>query len=753
MNRAWILTRREFRSYFDHPTAYVLVVAFLALALFFAFRSLYAGGVATLRGMFSLLPWLLAVFIPAITMRSFAEEKRSGTLEWLVAQPVTELDVVAGKFLGNWLFALAALAGTLPAALGVWLVSDADPGVMVAQYVGAALMTGQLVAIGLFASSATRNQITAFILALAVNFALVLMGLPIVTLGLPGFLAEAAQRLALLDHFEAVARGVVDLRDVLYFASMAGLFLVLTYLLVAGERLSPARGALRRLRLGTAALAVGVLALNLLGARIHGRLDLTRGNLYTLSSGTEKVLEGLDDVVTIKLVVSEELPPEVMLTLRDVRDLLADYRRAADGRLRLEELHPDRDTTAASEASGLGIQPIQFNVLRGDEFQVKRGWLGLAVLYADKREVIPLIDRTDDLEYRLTSMISALTMDRKPRLAFLSGFGARSVWEFGAFREIAQRQYDVRAVDIENDSTATLSPDSFEVAVLAAPQRPLDAAAIGKLRSYLDAGGAALLLVDGTRLSPQMPMSEPVLTGLEPLLEEHGVRVVPSLAYDLRSNEQVSLGRQGLFNVVTSYPYWPVVLPADREHTLTRGLSALSLGWATPLEITDSARVRPLFTTTEFGGRQPQGTLVAPDVPLNPDPAELAPQIMAVAVEPRAAAANGEAADAGAPAAGGRLVVVGDADFLQDRFAQANPQNLAFAANAVDWLAQDDALISIRAKNRTPPPLVFESDFTRGALKWGNLVGVPLLFVAWGTSRVLRRRRLGSRRWQEELAA
>jgi len=748
MNRMWILARREYRSYFDHPTAYVLVVAFLALALFFAFRSLYAGGVATLRGMFSLLPWLLAIFIPAITMRSLAEERRSGTLEWLVAQPVTELDVVVGKFLGNWLFALTALAGTLPAALGVWLVSEADPGIMAAQYVGAALMTAQLVAIGLFASSATRNQITAFILALAINFALVLMGLPVVTLGLPGFLAEASQRLALLDHFDAVARGVIDLRDVLYFASMAGLFLVLTYLLVAGERLSPARGALRRLRMGTAALAVAVLALNLLGARIHGRIDLTRGNLYTLSAGTERVLKRLDDVVTIKLVVSQELPPEVMLTLRDVRDLLADYRRAADGRLRIEELHPDRDTTAASEASGLGIQPIQFNVLRGDEFQVKRGWLGLAVLYADKREVIPLIDRTDDLEYRLTSMISALTMERKPRLAFLSGFGARSIWEFGAFREIVERQYDLLAVDIETDSTARLSPDAVDIAVLAAPQRPLDAAALDRLRSYLNAGGAALLLVDATRLSPQVPMAEPVMTGLETLLDEYGVRLVPHLAYDLRSNEHVSLGRQGLFSVVAPYPFWPIVLPAG-DHTLTRGLNSLTLAWATPFEIKDSTRVRALFTTTEFGGRQPPGTIVAPDMPPNPDPAELAPQIVAVAVEPPAAAAESD----GESTARGRLVVIGDADFLHDRFTRSNPQNLAFAANAVDWLAQDEALISIRAKNRTPPPLVFESDFTRAALKWGNLVGVPLLFVAWGTSRVLRRRRLGSRRWQEELAA
>src|SRR5690606_8914794 len=365
--------------------------------------------------------------------------------------------------------------------------------------------------------------------------------------------------------------------------------------------------------------------------------------------------------------------------------------------------------------SGLGIQPIQFNVLRGDEFQVKRGWLGLAVLYADKREVIPLIDRTDDLEYRLTSMIAALTTDRKPRLAFLSGFGARSIWEVGAFRGAVQRPCDVRSVDLENDTEIVLSPGSFARAVSrAAPQRARAAPARYRLRWSLDAGGAALRLRHGTRPNPQMPMSDPVFTGLDPLLEAYGVRLVSSLAYDLRSNEQVSLGRQGFFNVITSYPYWPIVLPASDDHTLTRGLSALSLAWASPLEITDSARVRPLFTTTEYGGRQPAGTIIAPDVPPNPDPSELGPQIMAVAVEPRAAEADGEVA--GASERRGRLVVIGDVDFLQDRFVQSNPQNLAFAANAVDWLAQDEALIAIRAKNRTPPPLVFETDFTRAAL-------------------------------------
>ncbi|HLU26699.1 MAG TPA: Gldg family protein [Longimicrobiales bacterium] len=750
MKQAWTLARREYRGYFDHPTAYILVVAFLALALFFGFRALYGANVATLRGLFGLLPWLLMVFVPAITMRAIAEERRTGTLEWLAAQPITELDLLLGKFLGNWFFVLTALAGTLPVALGVLIASDADGGVMLAQYVGAALLSAQLVAIGLFASSATRNQITAFVMALAMNFALILAGLPITTMGLPPRLADAVSRLAIFDHFEGITRGVVDLRDVLYFVSVAALFLGLAYLLLARERLSPARGAYRRLRTGIAVAAVGVLVLNLLGARIHGRLDLTRDNLFTLSPGTKRVLSGLDDVVTIKLVVSKELPPEVGLTLRDVRDILADYRRAADGRLRLVELNPDRDENAAEEAGSMGIQPIQFNVMRGDELQIKRGWLGLAVLYADKQEVIPLIDRTDDLEYRLTSMIASLTATGKPKLAFLSGYGARSQFEFGLFTEALRERYTIETVELGMEEADSLSPDRYDVAVLVSPSQPLDNTALDRLRRYLDAGGAALILAEAVTVDPRMPISQALPTGLNPLLEEYGVRLGSGLVYDLGSNQQVSLGQRGLFNVIAPYPYWPIALPAG-EHTVTRGLSALTLAWATPLEVRDSARVRPLWTTTELGGTQAPGGFISPESPPEPEPGELGPRVVAVAVESAAAAENGQDGS-GEARAGGRLVVIGDADFLSDRFVRGNVQNLAFAANAVDWLAQDESLIAIRSKNRMPPPLVFESSTKQAAFKWGNLVGVPLLFVVWGAVRVVGRRRLAGRRWEEAAA-
>ena len=133
-----------------------------------------------------------------------------------MAQPSSEAEVIAGKFLGNWIFVLIALAGTVPTAIGMLMASEADPGIVTAQYLGAALLAGQLVALGIWASSMTRNQITAFIIAAALSFVLFLIGLPVVQIGLPTALSGALARLSVVSRLESVARGVVDLRDVLY---------------------------------------------------------------------------------------------------------------------------------------------------------------------------------------------------------------------------------------------------------------------------------------------------------------------------------------------------------------------------------------------------------------------------------------------------------------------------------------------------------------------------------------------------------
>ena len=743
MKRTWNVARREVGTFFDHPTAYILVVAFLGLGLFLTFRTLYAAGIATMRPFFDMLPWLFAVFIPAMTMRSLAEERRSGTLEWLLAHPLGEAEVIAGKFLGNWIFALIALAGSLPTAIGLLMVSEADAGIMAAQYIGAGLLAGQGVAVGLWASSLTRNQITAFMIAASLSFFLVLIGTPVVLIGLPPTLGAAVSRLSVVGHFSNVARGVVDLRDVIYFLSTTALFLFLAIGHMSRDRLSLGRGAYRRLRTGTAALVAAVVVLNLLGGNIRGRLDLTSAGLYTLSDGTREILADLDDIVTLKLVISDELPTELIPALRDVRDLVSDLRRAAGGQLVVENINPDDDEDLAAEARALGITQNEFNVLRDDEFEIRRGWFGLALLYADQREVIPYINRTDDLEFRIVSSVSTMTTVVKPKVTFLTGFGAEGANVFPSFQRSLAERYEIGTADLSGDSLPQLDSDTTDIVVLAGPDQQMPAEVVQRVRSYVEEGGAALLLMDMNQVSQESPVTVSVRTGLEGFLEDNGIRLDAGMALDYSSNSNISMGRQGIFNVVRPYPLWPIALRGD-DHTTTRDLSNLSMGWATAITVTDSSAVQRLWVTSEAGDIQPPGGLIMPDALVEPDPDNLQSVTLAVAL---GAGAEGEQGESATTA--GRMIVVGDVDFLQEQFVRSNPQNLIFAANAIDWLAQDEALIDIRSKTRTPPAMAFTSDFQKMALKWGNLVGVPLLFVLGGTARVTGRRRRAESRWEE----
>jgi len=764
-----LVARRELRSFFDQPIAYVLAVAFLGLGLYMAFRSLYAVSAASLRPFFDLLPWLLVVFVPAVAMKSLAEERRGRTLEWLLAQPLTETEIVLGKFLGSWLFILITFAGTLPMAVGVLMASEADPGIMVAQYVGASLLAAQMLSVGIWASSMTRNQITAFIAGAFTCFMLVLIGTPIVQIGLPRLIGGWAVQLSVLSHFENVARGVIDLRDLLYFVSTCGLFLLLAVAALGHERLSRQSDAFRRLRLGTGVIALGVLVLNLLGGHVRGRLDLTRGDLFTLSEGSREILGNLDDIVNLSFFVSDDLPQEIQLTERDVRDLIADLENASNDMLAVSVVNPDDGEDAADEASSLGIAPIEFNVLRDDELQVRRGYFGLAVTYADEQETIPVIDRADDLEFRLVSAIANMTMDERPTLAFMSGFEAKDPFYYRSFRESIGDRYGVTTIDIQNDSTGALVPDSIDVLVVAAPAQPVSPDVADAIDGYLRAGGAALLLMERHGMNPQAPTSMPIFTGLEDLLAARGVEASGDLVVDLASAERVSM-RQGIFNVIRPYPLWPVAFRGD-DHATNRDLENVSFGWAAPFtwEEGDPA-VTALWNTTEGGARRPPGGLIAPGMDLGVTEEDLGIHTFAVAVDAAAVDAEddeeapgaadpaeqaedgGDEADANQPAnpmPGGRIIAVGDGDFLEDRFVQSNSQNLVFAANAVDWLAQDEALIGIRSKDRTPPTLAFESEAGKNALKWGSLIGVPVLFMLFGFLRVNGRTTRAERRWNE----
>ncbi len=720
------IAARELRALFDHPTGYILLIVFVAITDFMFFGQIFLLGAASLRPLLDLLPWIFLFFVPSVTMRSLAEDYRTGTLEVVLAQPVTELEFLVGKFLGYLGFVWIGLALTFPIPLGLSLGADLHAGVIIAQYVGSGLLAMSLVAVGVWASSLTPNQITAFILAIAVVFALILIGLnPLIT-GLPASLGMVAANLSVLAHFENINRGVLDLRDVVYFGTLTGVFLVLAHMALLGRRLSKQRETRRRLQLGTALIVVTLVVVNLFGRYIGGRLDLTPGNAYTLSSATKTLVRGLDDVLTITYYVSKEVPHGIEFMKRDVEDMLRDLRRAGDGNVRVVTVDPGRDDEGAQEARSAGVQPVQFNVVGEGALSVTEGYLGLAFQYADAQEAIPVVQRSDDLEFQIASLVRSMVYTDQSVVGFIeqqSPSGAT----YNQFRQALAQQYEVRTVTVE-DSTPIA--DDIETLIMAGAPMFLSDTQAMRFEEFFERGGGALVMASGMALQQQGLMASPQPVGWNRILAPFGVSIQPDLAFDLASNDffPVTVGGGRAF---LPYPFW-VRAVSTRAAPPNRGVESATFPWVSTVAVADSAAhmVTPLFTTTEAGGVESGQAFVAPQREYSQD--DLGVRVLAVLVNPLAS----DSSDLQ-----GRVVVIGNNDFLSDGAVQRWPGGFVFALNAVDWLAQDEALIAIRSKNRQPPSLAFESDTLRDFVKWGNIVGVPLLLVFVGALRLVRRRR------------
>jgi ABC-2 type transport system permease protein len=232
-----VIAGRELRAYFATPVATVFIVIFLALqgTLTFNLGQFFDRGQADLIPFFNFIPWVFLLLIPAITMRLWAEERRLGTIELLLTLPVTQTQAVVGKFLAAWVFCAIALALTFPFVIAVNILGQPDNGVIAAGYLGSLLVAGAFLSIGSAMSAVTRNQVIAFVLAVAVCFVFAVASNPIVNDFLAQTLPAAAafaRRLAIIDRFTNFTRGIIALRDLIYFGAFMAFFLFLNTVLV-----------------------------------------------------------------------------------------------------------------------------------------------------------------------------------------------------------------------------------------------------------------------------------------------------------------------------------------------------------------------------------------------------------------------------------------------------------------------------------------------------------------------------------------
>ena len=231
MTHGWVVMKRELGAYFSTPLAYVFIVIFLALsgALTFFMGAFFERGQADLQSFFSFHPWIYLFLIPAVAMRLWAEERKSGTMELILTLPVSTVTVVISKYLAALAFVALALVLTFPLWITVNFLGDPDNGVIFASYIGSLIMAAAYLAIGSCISALTKNQVIAFIISAVVCFLFLMSGVELVQSFFSGwaplFVVEAIESMSFLTHFQGIIRGVIDLRDLIFFGSVIGVFL------------------------------------------------------------------------------------------------------------------------------------------------------------------------------------------------------------------------------------------------------------------------------------------------------------------------------------------------------------------------------------------------------------------------------------------------------------------------------------------------------------------------------------------------
>lgn len=390
--------RRELAAFFTNPAAYIVTVIFLVASGIFFFSTFFINGRADLRNFFSLLPIMLSLFVPALTMRLFSEELRSGSFETLMTLPVTSAQVILGKFLAAFLTSAAMLVPTLFYVVTACVFGKVDFGPIIGGYFGAFFLCALYSAIGIFSSALTKNQIIAFFTALALSFALILFGM--VLIFLPAPLVQFFSWLSVTTHFQQISRGIADTRDIIYFVSLSAIFLLLTQ-----QKISVKKN--RDEKIDCAIFFLILILTNLVGARAFLRKDLTSGKMYSISPASKELVKNLQEPMSVNVFFSSDLPAPYNSVDQYLRDILVEYKSAANKNFSYK-IFDMKKTENENIAHSYGINQIQVQKVETTEVSAKAVWMGIAIAYGDDIKIFNPIDSTAGLEYRLTTAMSKM---------------------------------------------------------------------------------------------------------------------------------------------------------------------------------------------------------------------------------------------------------------------------------------------------------------------------------------------------------
>lgn len=719
MSKTWAVCKNELLRYFISPLAYVYLVAFLLLNGSFAvyFGYFIGRGTADLSSMFAFQPWLYLLFIPAVSMRLWAEEFKSKTIIQIMTMPVAISNLVWGKFFASWIFTAIALLLTFPFVITVNYMGSPDNGVILLSYFASWILAGCMLAISQMMSAMTKNQVIALVLAVIANFLFFLSGVEYV-LGFFRLFASAnivdmIASFSFITHFNTLTQGLLELRDVVFFASIIFLFNFITVLVVSFKTSGTSRW-LKSTQAGYYVLVFVLLLLGFGGLNLLAnnflrsqQYDFTEEKFYTLSVSSQKVLQDIEEPVIAKLYYSPilgERNSSIRLMYDRVRTLLQRLEKQAPEKFSFKIYNPEPLDDIEDQAIAAGLQPlplVDFN---------QNAFFGLVLTDStDKKQVMPFfaMERQGYLEQDVIESIYQLYHPKKTLgiISTLPVFDTQQASgyvsaKWNIINEI-ERFYDVLSITSPDDL------DKIDVLMMIHPQELSDDY-VQAIKKYSLRGGKTLLLLDAAAESSRIfsaKNTEFYPSSLGGLDDFWGFRFYNEIVVaDLDNSITVDATKNYSTNPIFTQDVIQFVLPSSSmnpDFEITKNLQSVLFASASVVMPNGNSLFLPLITGGDNSGVMASGVVyegkTPPELLRMFKPNKQLKFIAALLVQKNSYNPF-------------EVVVVTDSDFIYDSFWSVGRtileknyfiplyDNGNFILNSLDYLSGDKTLIALRGR-------------------------------------------------------
>lgn len=778
---------KEIRAFLNSVTGYLVITVFLVLNALFLWIipgsfNLLDGGYAGIDGLFTISPWVFMFLIPAITMRMFADEKRVGTMEFLLTKPLTELQIFTAKFLAALTLVLFSLLPTLIYYFSIYQlgepVGNIDSGATAGSYIGLFLLGAAYISIGLFSSSLTDNPIISFILAALISFIFFFGFDAIAELDIFGGLDLLIYSLGINEHYLSISRGVVDSRDILYFLGLIVVFASMSRLIMQSRKWDKKSRMTDFTQFGLI-LALAVM-LNVVGAFKFARIDLTAEGRYSLNDVTLNLLDEIEDPMLFKVYLEGEFPSDLQRLQKETRQILEEF-RAYNSNIQFEFIDPNEGEDSKEVKQVLQSRGLSPTIVEQDnEGGTVRMEIypGLLASYGDKEVPINLLESrvgtspaaqvnasVQELEYNLASGLRTMLTTNRPLVGFLQGHGELPARFVVSIATDLSESYDIDRFNIKEYPVDTLTGEislvdqinrmnRFDLLIVAKPEEAFNETDKFLIDNYIMNGGRVMWFIDPvaaamdslTQKREFLALPQMDKLNIDDMLFQYGVRLNTNLLQDY------VCGYVNDMRSLRKWIYYPAI--TDRiNHPITKDLNVLKLNLASEIDTVYAPGVKktPLLVTSgnsrtqEVPGIVSLRTLYSEQIPEQFPSSNLLAGVLLEGhftsiyknrLKPRSLEAhNIRLRDSSEWT---QQIVIGDGDFIRNELSFGNRDrpagtplklgfdqltgheygNTEFIMNAVDYMLDDSGLIDVRSTREIKMRILNNAKVREERLMW-----------------------------------